>query len=1825
VGINKNFVVKNGFEVSTDLILANADIRKVGIGTTIPKYDFEVAGGIGATDFYLTGIGTFVDELNVGLGGTVLTVLGVEGSIGIGTALPSYLLDIRSPVLEGQTALYVQGDVEVTGDFLADNIFIDDAEIEDLTITDTLIVAGLSTFNSNVLLDASLNVVGLTTLGSYVTINDSVNIVDDLNVSGITTLATADINAGEIDVTRIETGDLSVSGIATIATISVVGAELSNLNVTGIATIASVDISSNLNVGNNVSLGGTNNIIVGISTIQSSNAHISNLNSSEIQTQNLIVKDKLKINGINTFTSGVTTVTINGSFSGLSTSYELFLPELLGKKGQVIALGENGQLEFSNSIGLFENRIYVSSANGDDSSDGESTPVKTIKRASQLASLRSSNSVVIIVEAGEYLENNPIILYENVAVVGDNLRNTIIRPLNAGKDLFRVRNGCYLANFAMKDSVDESNIPQHTFNYAISFDDPSDSTTSRVGYLTENSKPIITRSPYIQNCSILSFLGANGVLVDGSKVLVPNLALIPEESENPVEGDQPEHGKSIVANAFTMVSFGGIGWRVINDGYSQIVSCFQIFCKYGSLAQSGGYLSITNSATNFGLFALKSTGFNASCYDFDKGIIASTGIIAGRQSLKVLGLGRVEQDLYVLRFINTQNNLDETGLFKPLTISREVDISVGVNTDTNIIQIANHGFINEDKVLYLANENTFPASIIEGLINNKEYYVEYINDNEFKLYEDESLSIITDLTTFTVGINTFQKGNVEFFNEETIRTHNSYQIVSLGSTSDVLSFVPGRSITQNVNDKNAFGYVYEYNDQTNELIISVEEIDGERVNFEITGVNGNGPIEDHSSSSVSIGITNTRNTTEYYTSDFKVNSTDEQSIIANIGNLPENYILQFHRPSIINSSSHTWEFSGSGIDYNALPQNGGKSKPETEQVSSLGGRVYASGTNELGDFKIGTQITAFNRTGNITFNNKVSIAEIDSINLSLSGGVSISEFSTDIGLGDNEPGGPRNSRVSTQLAVRSFLNNRLGNFIDRIVSTNQIPNSILQLNAFGQINPDLVPPRTVNFYTSNVDGGRTTLVDRIPAVNIKQGDTVVEPDGGFVLISDTISEFLILDDNNRNYNFNNGDEVVSAISNGSAIGIVTAPTSVGYGTTGLVKGVLLSLNNLNGGSGYSNPGIYTSIPLVSVTGTGTSALASISINESGVVNNVSVTYGGKGYSNGDILSASSSSIGGIEVGGTTFEVAVNDVETRLYLQLTNNTKFPGTLSLKDYIKDNDSIGISTTLDLNYIVNINPTDISISGDIDFDNDRIVVGINSYSDGDPVIYSSEGFGDVESLITGNTYYIKRIGISSVELYTTYALSNKVPLLTSSFGTHTLTRSGVNTSTNQIVYVDHGFSQGDSVRVTGNTPTGITTNSFYFVGSITQNSFTLHENQLSSFASANGLIINPINLAATGSGQITFTLQNVSYDTTVNTSSSLLDNWNFLSSSTIDAQNIVSGIVSPARLGVGIANNDTFLSGDSSYKKVIKSIGISSTEPISILSSSQQSNGGITTHFGDLRLSLDKVQSTLDTFSTYGIARFKSSSFDISNNGSVSIKNTSNGGDLDAATFGGQVPAFYLDINNITGSLPITRGGTGLSALPSNGHLLVGNGSAYNLTGSPTISGTLTGGISIPANNDISFATGTWSGEKASKIQYYDNDLYLQYTNNLVARNSLGTNRMTLTSGGDATFSGTVTANSDEKLKDNIKTIENALEKTLNLRGVEFDRIETGDHQIGVIAQEVEKIIPEVVYENENGIKSVAYGNLVGLLIEAIKEQQSEINNLKESLELLHKKLD
>ena len=105
------------------------------------------------------------------------------------------------------------------------------------------------------------------------------------------------------------------------------------------------------------------------------------------------------------------------------------------------------------------------------------------------------------------------------------------------------------------------------------------------------------------------------------------------------------------------------------------------------------------------------------------------------------------------------------------------------------------------------------------------------------------------------------------------------------------------------------------------------------------------------------------------------------------------------------------------------------------------------------------------------------------------------------------------------------------------------------------------------------------------------------------------------------------------------------------------------------------------------------------------------------------------------------------------------------------------------------------------------------------------------------------------------------------------------------------------------------------------------------------------------------------------------------------------------------------------------------------------------------------------------------------------------------------------------------------------------------------------------------------------------------------------------------------------SDKRLKDNVTTIENPLDKIKALRGVEYDwnvGSRKGQHDLGLIAQEVEEVIPDIVREHELPLvdgteegmvyKTVDYEKMVAVLIEGMKEQQSQIEELKSEINKL-----
>lgn len=165
--------------------------------------------------------------------------------------------------------------------------------------------------------------------------------------------------------------------------------------------------------------------------------------------------------------------------------------------------------------------------------------------------------------------------------------------------------------------------------------------------------------------------------------------------------------------------------------------------------------------------------------------------------------------------------------------------------------------------------------------------------------------------------------------------------------------------------------------------------------------------------------------------------------------------------------------------------------------------------------------------------------------------------------------------------------------------------------------------------------------------------------------------------------------------------------------------------------------------------------------------------------------------------------------------------------------------------------------------------------------------------------------------------------------------------------------------------------------------------------------------------------------------------------------------------------------------------------------------------------------------------------------------------------------------------------------------------------NDTTAPVYEGSGNIGFKVQANSDGAFfgIEEYSTGNYRAVIEWGDDageDLYFRH---------VGNTRAYLTTGGSLVVTGNVTAYSDITLKDNIELIPNALEKVCSVRGVTYNRTdENSVRQTGVIAQEIEKILPEAVQSDKDGIKSVAYGNMVGLLIEAIKELKSEIEELK-----------
>ena len=185
-------------------------------------------------------------------------------------------------------------------------------------------------------------------------------------------------------------------------------------------------------------------------------------------------------------------------------------------------------------------------------------------------------------------------------------------------------------------------------------------------------------------------------------------------------------------------------------------------------------------------------------------------------------------------------------------------------------------------------------------------------------------------------------------------------------------------------------------------------------------------------------------------------------------------------------------------------------------------------------------------------------------------------------------------------------------------------------------------------------------------------------------------------------------------------------------------------------------------------------------------------------------------------------------------------------------------------------------------------------------------------------------------------------------------------------------------------------------------------------------------------------------------------------------------------------------------------------------------------------------------------------------------------------------------------------IGSGGSGVLQIASPTEIDI-TATTIDMNGNLDVSGSITlSGTAITSTaSELNLLDGSTAGTVvASKAVVVDSNKDISGFRNIA-------NTGTITTGGAITASGDITAFSDERLKSDIETIDNALDKVMNMRGVSFTK--QAERKIGVIAQEVEKVLPEVVSDGE--YKSVAYGNMVGVLIEAIKELKSQLDNHKQ----------
>jgi hypothetical protein len=662
----------------------------------------------------------------------------------------------------------------------------------------------------------------------------------------------------------------------------------------------------------------------------------------------------------------------------------------------------SGKLEWKPPGPRIGNEWFVNKLGSDtNGGTGPGDAFLTIKKAASIAQPGDT----IKVYAGLYIEDGPISLNERVAVVGEDLRRTLVTTRDK-TDLYYVKRGCYISQ---QSFIGESNPGKAMVSFP----------TQGYGYADGTEQN--WQSPYVQNCT----------------------NFVPDSIGMRIDGDRAGGFKSMVLDAYTQYNQGGIGVSITNFGYAQLVSLFTICCDTAVFCDTGGVCDLNNSNCSFGNYALVSNGATPLQYtgtitsipsgDNIDSLTINVGVGASQAYIDSAELLRLNKDFIASETVgfvtSTAGPFGAAGTvfdYGGSLIGREIcrrDSKLIVEAiASDILNLGNLNSINaglayrdsiDGSLTYLPETSPPPTGLSTGYVKQAELsMINYIAGISTYIVQNVGIP-----TSYQVGVGSFAQ--VKDYTKSYSANVNSFissragiitSIIGIGTTAAPAKILPkgqrpydGQiayidtqyyfiSSIQITNPGSGYS-----NQAPVEVVIDLPPnsnyfIPAEAAIFETdvtsqgtigsiqilvsgTGYNINNPpnvviagppgvgttatavavLEKYffhptGSTTVSAGGTTTVTFDEFITYPVGVGST-----------------VYFYQSSKIIASSITFEYVGTGINIvNAIPSKGAVPITDNQIVATNGGQVPFTSTDQGGNFRISEGITINQNTGTIS-------------------------------------------------------------------------------------------------------------------------------------------------------------------------------------------------------------------------------------------------------------------------------------------------------------------------------------------------------------------------------------------------------------------------------------------------------------------------------------------------------------------------------------------------------------------------------------------------------------------------------------------------------------------------------------------------------------------------------------------------------------------------------------------------------------------------------------------------------------------------------------------